>query len=86
MSVDVISHALSETGDLSPPIKSGVINEASIPGRLLSLCQPQARIAQEGVICFKSIGDGFEDLVAASLVHTQLKELHTAEPSLIEAR
>ncbi|WP_105101574.1 ornithine cyclodeaminase family protein [Microbulbifer pacificus] len=72
--VDVMPHALSETGDLCLPLKSGVITEASVLGDLPSLCQSPAPVARKGVTCFKSVGHALEDLVAASLVHAQLKE------------
>ncbi|WKD48144.1 ornithine cyclodeaminase family protein [Microbulbifer spongiae] len=84
--VDVMPHALSETGDLCLPIKRGVISEASIRGHLPSLCHLSAPIARSEVTCFKSVGHALEDLVTASLVHTELKRLYSAEPALSETR
>ncbi|MBN8431674.1 ornithine cyclodeaminase family protein [Microbulbifer salipaludis] len=67
--VDVMPHALAETGDLCIPLSNGVISESSVLGHLPSLCQSPAPIARQGVTCFKSVGHALEDLVAATLVH-----------------
>lgn len=76
---DVLPHALTETGDLHIPIQNGVITEASVLGDLPSLCQGQTPIHRRGVTCFKSVGHALEDLVAASLVFSQLKRASETE-------
>ncbi|WP_299592866.1 ornithine cyclodeaminase family protein [uncultured Microbulbifer sp.] len=78
--VDVMPHALSETGDLSIPLETGVITEQSIMGHLPSLCQSSAPATRSPITGFKSVGHALEDLVAASLVYNQLAEV---QPSAV---
>ena len=70
--VDVMPHALSETGDLALPIANGVIRADYILGDLPTLTQKSAPIARQAITCFKSVGHALEDLVAASLVYATL--------------
>ncbi|WP_160153733.1 ornithine cyclodeaminase family protein [Microbulbifer sp. ALW1] len=77
--VDVMPHAITETGDLSLPIESGVISASAILGDLPSLSRLDAPVDRTGVTCFKSVGHALEDLVAASLVFNKLNGLEPAE-------
>ncbi|WP_085026390.1 ornithine cyclodeaminase family protein [Ensifer aridi] len=63
--------ALHEAGDLVQPIESGLITEESVVATLrdLSLADKPARESDEEITCFKAVGSGLADLVAAKLVY-----------------
>ncbi len=62
--------AMSKSGDLLHPLKSGVITESSLRGTLADLCRegPGRASANERTV-FKSVGTALEDLAAAILVY-----------------
>jgi ornithine cyclodeaminase len=62
--------ALAEAGDITQPLRDGVIGPEAIRGTLFSLCRgevPGRRDAAE-ITLFKSVGSAIEDLAAAALV------------------
>lgn len=62
--------ALAEAGDITQPLRAGVIAPEAIRGTLFSLCRgevPGRRDAAE-ITLFKSVGSAIEDLAAATLV------------------
>ena len=62
--------ALSKSGDLMHPLKTGVITAADLRGTLVDLCRdgPGRKTAAERTV-FKSVGTALEDLAAAILVY-----------------
>jgi ornithine cyclodeaminase len=62
--------AIAETGDLKIPLETGIIEHAQIHGTLFDLCghKIDGRKSSSEVTCFKSVGHGLEDLVAAEVV------------------
>ncbi len=67
--VDTRAGALAEAGDLTQPIRSGVIAETNIVGDLFELARGDqtGRRSLEEVTLFKSVGTALEDLAAAEL-------------------
>ena len=62
--------ALAEAGDITQPLRDGVIGPEAIRGTLFSMCRgevPGRRDAAE-ITLFKSVGSAIEDLAAAALV------------------
>lgn len=78
--VDTRDTAILEAGDLSIPLKSGIITERAICSDLFGLCagQDAGRQNDSEVTLFKSVGLALEDLAAASLAWQSLQR---AEPS-----
>lgn len=68
------SEALHEAGDLVQPIHSGVITADDVVATLRELCLggDRGRRSDEDVTCFKAVGSGLADLVAAKLVFNGL--------------
>ncbi len=62
--------ATQESGDLKIPMDSGIISDREIKGDLHKLCKADqvVRKSPQEITCFKSVGVGLEDLVAADLV------------------
>lgn len=74
IAVDTYSGALSEAGDLTQPIKNGIINRENILAELSELCADKkipALIPGRDITLFKSVGTAIEDLCAAELVWNQ---------------
>jgi len=73
--VDTRAGALSETGDLIDPLKSGLITEADILADFTDLCTNRhpGRAAlsdpDQAITVFKSVGTAVEDLAAAILAY-----------------
>ncbi|MGJ0510121.1 MAG: ornithine cyclodeaminase [Methylocystis sp.] len=61
---------LHESGDLIQPIKNGIIDQSDIVATLPELCKKAhpGRQAPDQITCFKSVGSGVADLIAAKLV------------------
>lgn len=74
--VDTLEGAPKESGDLVIPLNAGVIKMTDIQTDLFSLCKKQhtGRKNVEEITVFKSVGHGLEDLAAARLVYTTLKQ------------
>lgn len=68
--VDTRAGALSEAGDLTDPIRRGVIAPSDVRGDLFDLVRAGrfARERDEQITVFKSVGYALEDLAAAELV------------------
>lgn len=65
-----VREALHEAGDLTGPLRDGILQESDVRATLTDLCagaHPGRRWAEE-VTLFKSVGTALEDLVAAGLV------------------
>lgn len=65
-----VREALHEAGDLTGPLRGGILQESDVRATLTDLCageHPGRRWAEE-VTVFKSVGTALEDLVAAGLV------------------
>lgn len=62
--------ALHEAGDLIRPIEAGVISSNAVRATLAELCRVDnfARHDDSGITCFKAVGSGLADLVAAKVV------------------
>jgi len=69
--------ATKESGDINIPLESGHISKSSIKADLFELTQEKkrARVSQEQITLFKSVGHALEDFTAAKLVDTKLNEL-----------
>jgi ornithine cyclodeaminase len=60
--------AMSEAGDLTQPMATGLLHHEMIKGTLSDLCAQGALAGREGrITLFKSVGDAAQDLAAASL-------------------
>lgn len=60
--------ALSEAGDLTQPVATGLLHHEMIKGTLQTLCAGEVVSDREGrITLFKSVGDAAQDLAAASL-------------------
>lgn len=68
--------ALQESGDILDPIKSGALGADTIAGDLHSLCRGSSsgRKTSGEITLFKSVGSAIEDLAAATLVLSNVKE------------
>jgi ornithine cyclodeaminase len=68
--VDSRDGALKEAGDLTAPIKAGVLKPEDVRGDLFDLCRADmpARKDEAEITLFKSVGFALEDLAAAELV------------------
>ncbi|TKV70819.1 ornithine cyclodeaminase family protein [Rhizobium sp. AU243] len=68
--------ALHEAGDLVQPRESGLISETSVLATLADLSRADrfARENSDTITCFKAVGSGLADLVAAKLVYRGMKE------------
>ncbi len=66
--------AIQESGDIRKPIENGILSHDAIEGTLFDLCQNKisGRKIQEEITCFKSVGLGLEDLVAANIVYSKI--------------
>jgi len=62
--------ALQESGDLTQPLNSGVLNANDVEGTLFDLCRRNrtARRDDREITLFKAVGTALEDLTAAALV------------------
>lgn len=69
--------ALFECGDISIPLRSGILNENDIRGTLadLSLGKCEGRISENEITLFKSVGFALEDLAAAVFILWQHENL-----------
>lgn len=74
--VDSRSTAPVEAGDLAMPIRDGVIMPDDVQGDLFELCKGAAsgRTGLNEITLFKSVGHALEDLVAAKLVYSHVKD------------
>lgn len=63
--------ALHEAGDLTQPMRNGVIAPGDVVATLAELCRADvsARAGDDEITCFKAVGSGLADLVAAKLVY-----------------
>jgi ornithine cyclodeaminase/alanine dehydrogenase-like protein (mu-crystallin family) len=63
--------ALDESGDLTQPVASGVLDPADIAGTLPELCRGgvPARTGDEEITVFKTVGTALADLTAAAQVY-----------------
>jgi ornithine cyclodeaminase len=68
--VDTRAGALSEAGDLTDPIRRGIIAPSDVRGDLFDLVRGGrfARERDEQITVFKSVGHALEDLATAALV------------------
>jgi ornithine cyclodeaminase/alanine dehydrogenase-like protein (mu-crystallin family) len=68
--VDTRAAALKEAGDLTQPLKKGVLKKTGVRGDLFELCRGEAkgRSGNREITLFKSVGTAIEDLAAAMLV------------------
>jgi ornithine cyclodeaminase len=68
--VDTRAGALKEAGDITQPLKSGVLKKDAVRGDLFDLCGGTAKGRTLGnqITLFKSVGTAIEDLAAAMLV------------------
>ena len=68
------AHGINETGDLSEPIRKGILRRSMIRGDLFQLCRGErpGRTADEQITLFKSVGHALEDLSAAVLAYKRL--------------
>lgn len=68
--VDNRAGALKEAGDLTTPIKAGLLKAEDVRGDLFDLCRgtAQGRSDEKQITLFKSVGLALEDLAAAELV------------------
>jgi ornithine cyclodeaminase len=68
--VDTKAAALKEAGDLTQPLKKGVLKKTGVRGDLFDLCRGKAkgRTGNREITLFKSVGTAIEDLAAAMLV------------------
>jgi len=64
---------LHESGDISIPLKTGILSEADIKGTLFSLSQGKVsgRKNEKEITLFKSVGHALEDLMAANYYYNQ---------------
>ncbi len=71
--VDTFDGALSESGDIVIPMKSGILKKEDIRADLFQLCsnQIEGRRSIEEITVFKSVGYALEDLVAAEYYYNQ---------------
>jgi len=62
--------ALKEAGDLTQPLKKGILKRSGVRGDLFDLCRHKAkgRTKDSEITLFKSAGTALEDLAAAMLV------------------
>ncbi len=72
--VDTRWFTLADCGDISQPLKSGVISESDIRGDLFDLARGTARGRQSAreITLFKNAGGGHLDLFCATLLYDQL--------------
>jgi ornithine cyclodeaminase len=68
--VDNRAGALKEAGDLTMPLRAGVLKPEDVRGDLFDLCRADstARKSESEITVFKSVGFALEDLAAAELV------------------
>jgi len=74
--VDFHGGAPRESGDLSIPLKTGILKMEDIKGDLFGLCKDEVggRQRDSEITWFKSVGHALEDLVAAKLVYNNSLE------------
>jgi len=72
--VDTRAAALKEAGDLTQPLKKGVLKKTGVRGDLFELCrgETKGRSGNREITLFKSVGTAIEDLAAAMLVWSAL--------------
>lgn len=72
--VDTRAGATKEAGDITEPLKKGVLKKTGIRGDLFELCGGKAkgRTKDSEITLFKSVGTALEDLAAAMLVQRSL--------------
>lgn len=65
-----VREALHEAGDLTGPLRDGILQESDVRATLTDLCggAHPGRVSADEVTLFKSVGTALEDLVAAGLV------------------
>lgn len=65
-----VPEALHEAGDLTGPLRDGILQQSDVRATLADLCTGAhpGRESTEEVTVFKSVGTALEDLVAAGLV------------------
>jgi ornithine cyclodeaminase len=68
--VDTRAGATKEAGDITQPLKKGILTKTDIRGDLYELCQGKVkgRTKPTEIMLFKSVGTAVEDLAAAMLV------------------
>jgi ornithine cyclodeaminase len=68
--VDTRAGATKEAGDITQPLKKGILKKTGIRGDLFELCRGEAkgRTKATEITLFKSVGTALEDLAAAMLV------------------
>ncbi len=73
--VDTRASGLKEAGDIAGPLAHGIITEADIQGDLFDLCRGTVpgRQSPGEITLFKSVGTAIEDLAAALLVWTVVR-------------
>lgn len=72
--VDHYEGALTESGDIVIPLERGVLSRGELKAELAELCRGDhaGRASRDELTLFKSVGHALEDLVAASLIQTQV--------------
>ena len=75
--VDSMAPALNESGDISIPIKKGIIDVCDIHATLSEIVvgKKKARIDEEEITLFKSVGLAIEDVVTAKFVFERARSL-----------
>jgi ornithine cyclodeaminase/alanine dehydrogenase len=74
--VDTIEGVLAETGDLTVPMKKGVISQDSIYGELHEIVggDKPGRTSNDEITCWKAVGLAIEDAAVAKLVYDKARE------------
>ena len=74
--VDTLEGALAETGDLTIPIKNGIISQDSVYAELHEIVSGQkpGRTSQTETTCWKAVGLALEDAAVARTVYDKAKE------------
>jgi ornithine cyclodeaminase/alanine dehydrogenase-like protein (mu-crystallin family) len=74
--VDTIEGALAETGDLTIPIKNGIISQDNIYAELHEIVSGEkpGRTSQTETTCWKSVGLAIEDAAVAKIAYDKAKK------------
>ncbi|MFE5707351.1 ornithine cyclodeaminase family protein [Rhodococcus koreensis] len=66
--------AFEESGDLTQPIDSGVLDPTAVAGTLAQLCtgDAPARRGNDQITTFKAVGSGLADLTSAAFLYDQM--------------
>lgn len=75
--VDTKDGALKEGGDITQPLRDGIIQESHILGDLFDLARGtvKGRISDQDITLFKSVGAAMEDLAAGIMVFEKSRKI-----------